>query len=277
MSLRAFVSENIISTNIALQAPLALRELTIYSPLQKFPQSSAAQLTHIEKIVVKQSNLKYLPEEFCLLRSLKYLDLSLSKLLQKLPYSFGDLTNLQHLDLSDTSSLQMLPNSFGCLTNLQHLDLSLSLSLQMLPNSFGNLSCLKHLNLRNCSNLTMSNKTFAKISSLEYLNLSGCAGVDVIPPLVAHQPSLEELYLVNTRLQEFPGDIGNLSSLELFRVESPFLNPSYQKRDDVRRFWQKPSEKPNHTRNVVCNSCFRFYWQETVSRETKQFLLAVSG
>jgi hypothetical protein len=42
-------------------------------------------------------------------------------------------------------------------------------------------------------------------------------------PQVAHQQSLEKLYLLYTSLQELPGDIGNLSSLEQFIVGSPFL------------------------------------------------------
>jgi hypothetical protein len=77
--------------SIALQAPLQLRELTIDSPLLKFPKS-IGQLKHIKKMVVVQlSNLKSLPEEFCDLRSLKYLTLSGAQLLQMLPNSFGYL------------------------------------------------------------------------------------------------------------------------------------------------------------------------------------------
>lgn len=184
------------------QAPLELRELNINSPLLEFPKSIGL-LKHIEKIVVTYElpefiNLRTLPKEFCLLRSLKYL----------------------HLSCPDMESL---PDSFGYLTNLEHLHLSCSKSLRVLPNSFGNLTRLKHLNLQRCFNLTMSEEIFANIRMLEYLELSGCKKVEVLPTQVVHQSSLQVLRLFNTCLKKLPRDIGKLSSLEFLSLESPFL------------------------------------------------------
>lgn len=184
------------------QAPLQLRELNIDSPLLEFPKS-IGQLKHIEKIVVTYGlpdfiELRALPEEFCQLRSLKYLHLTC-------PY------------------VELLPDSFGYLTNIQHLHLSHFKRLRMLPNSFRNLIQLKHLNLQSCFNLTLSEETFANISTLEYLELSGCKKLEILPPYVTHQPSLQVLRLFNTRLKELPSDIGKLSSLELLSLESPLL------------------------------------------------------
>lgn len=184
------------------QVPLELRELNIDSPLLEFPKS-IGQLKHIEKIVVTYGlpefiELRALPEEFCHLRSLKYLHLS-------------------------CPHMQLLPDSFGYLTNLQHLHLSRSKSLRMLPNSFRNLIHLKYLNLQSCFNLTMSEETFGNINTLEYLELSGCKKLEILPAQVTHQQSLQVIRLFNTRLKELPSDIGNLSSLEFLSLESPLL------------------------------------------------------
>lgn len=66
-------------------------------------------------------------------------------------------------------------------------------------------------------------------------------------------------------------------SIQKFQYNVLSYAPSYQKRDNVHCFWQKPLEKRNHARNVICNGCFRFHGQETISHETKQFLLIVSS
>ena len=74
-----------------MQAPLQLRELEIYAPLQNIPES-IGQLKHLERIVVTRGG------EFC-------------PLLKHLPESLGDLTNLEHIDLSYCGNLERLPNS----------------------------------------------------------------------------------------------------------------------------------------------------------------------
>jgi Leucine-rich repeat (LRR) protein len=184
------------------QAPLELRELYISSSLLKFPKS-IGQLKHIEKIVVDFrgiGQLKALPEEFCGLRSLKYLHLTHQHSMERLPASFGHLTNLQHLDLSH------------CMT------------LRMLPNTFSHLIRLKYLNLRNCFNLTMSDETFDYISTLEYLELSKCHSIKVLPLQVAYQTSMEEIHLLSMiHLKELPEDIENLCNLEVLSIGSPLL------------------------------------------------------
>lgn len=175
------------------QGPLLLRELNIRAPISKFPKS-IGQLKHIEKIVVNYSSFgtltfQTLPDEFCHLSSLKY------------------------LQLKPCSSMMLLPDSFGNLTNLQHLDLSCASSLQMLPNSFGNLTRLKHLDLSDCSNLVFSNGIFGNISTLQCLILTNCHSVNELPPLT-RQIFLEYLDLSGTNLKELPRGLEVLSNLE---------------------------------------------------------------
>lgn len=197
------------------QAPLQLRELRIYAPLSSIPKS-IGQLKHLEQIFIfsMQVNLEILPEEFCLLRSLKFLKLGLCSKLKSLPDSFGDLTNLEHLDLSQAENLERLPNSFGKLIRLKYLDLS------------------------RCSNLTISSETLGNIRTLQHLNLFWCEKIEVLPPQVAHQRSLAVLRLMCTNIKELPVALGDLSDLELLEIGSPDLHslpPSLCKLKNLKR------------------------------------------
>lgn len=176
------------------QAPLQLRELKIWAPsFSNFPRS-LGQLKQLEKITIFQALIKTVPEEFCDLRSLKY------------------------LELIKCSKMMSLPDSFGNLTNLQHLDFSGALSLQMLPKSFGNLTRLEHLGLRDCCSLTFSNETFGNITTLEHIDISGCGSVTELPPQVAHQLSLQILDVCKTNLKELPSGIGDVCKLEALEL-----------------------------------------------------------
>lgn len=176
------------------QAPLQLRELKIWAPsFSNFPRS-IGQLKQLEKITIFQALIKTVPEEFCDLRSLKY------------------------LELIKCSKMMSLPDSFGNLTNLHYIDLSGALSLQLLPKSFGNLTRLEHLGLRDCSSLTFSNETFGNITTLEHIDISGCGSVTELPPQVAHQRSLQILNVCKTNLKELPSGIGDVCKLEALEL-----------------------------------------------------------
>jgi Leucine-rich repeat (LRR) protein len=188
------------------QAPVQLRELTIWAPLSAFPRS-IWQLKNLEKIVLhhdpelqsERVTFQTLPDEFCDLHSLKYLELKWCVFLSKLPDSFGNLSNLQYMVLQG------------------------ALRLQTLPNTFGNLRRLKHLCFSNCWSLTISNGTLENISTLEYLDVSYCPNVKELSPQVAHPKSLQTLYLKNTNMKELPGCIGDLCNLEILGLEGDSL------------------------------------------------------
>eukprot|EP00253_Pinus_taeda_P008855 PITA_08855 len=179
------------------EAPLQLRELRVWadSSFSKFPKS-IGQLKYLEKITISGAPkmLKSLPEEFCELHCLKYLDLGNFKKITSLPDSFGRLTRLQHINLHDAESLRRLPESFG------------------------NLTQLKSLELRGCSILAFSGTTLGNITTLEYLNISYCHNVTELPTQVEHQLSLKELHMGGDRLEELPSWIGNLCNLEILQL-----------------------------------------------------------
>lgn len=176
------------------QAPLQLRELVIDSPLSKLPENIGL-LEDLELIVLRNTNLKSLPQSFGNLKKLKYLDLSHSPSLQKLPNSLGNLRNLEHLDLSCCNSLQELPNSFGELAQLKHLDLSRSFSLKTLPNSFGGLTNLEHLNLSYSQSLPELPNSFSHLTQLKRLDLSNSSSLQKLPESFANLNQLDYLDL----------------------------------------------------------------------------------
>jgi len=189
------------------QVPLQLRELNISAPLSSIPKT-IGQLKLLEKIVIFHALLKSLPDEFCNLRSLKF------------------------LELRDCSRMMLLPESFGKLTNLQHINLSYASALQTLPLSFGKLIRLKHLDLTNCGNLTISNGNITRldyldlsnITTLEYMNLSGCKKVNELPSGIGDLYNLETLAFGSDLLKVLPVSVGFLESLtDLSLSDLPIL------------------------------------------------------
>jgi Leucine-rich repeat (LRR) protein len=175
------------------QSPWQLRQLDIVSPLSKLPKS-IGRLRHLERIVLKESKLKTLPDEF------------------------SDLRSLRRFELTNCSMLKSLPDSFGDLLNLEYIDLSYSSDLQMLPNSFGHLIRLKYLNLSYCRSLTMSSRALKNISTLEYINFSYCYKIEELPLQVAKQMFLVQLYLIGTNLKELPSAFGELTKLQMLDI-----------------------------------------------------------
>ncbi|KAH9288589.1 hypothetical protein KI387_032706, partial [Taxus chinensis] len=188
-----------------LQAPVQLRELVIFKckKFKRFPKSLGS-LKHLKKIVVSGgSDVRSLPEEFCLLQSLEHLQLRCGKL-SSLPGHFGDLRNLRHLDLSGCSELSTLPISFNKLTLLHYLNFSWCNKLTFNLES-GNLDILENM------------------AKLEYLNLSGCWKLKELPRHITNQASLRELNVRDTRLRGIPINIGQLSKLRVMEIGSHLL------------------------------------------------------
>ncbi|GLJ14735.1 hypothetical protein SUGI_0238820 [Cryptomeria japonica] len=179
----------------SVEAPMQLRVLIISScsKLKRFPKS-IGYLKNLKKISISSCNVKRLPEEFCHLQSLEYLQLQYCERLSSLPTSFGHLTNLRHLDLR------------GCLV------------LRMLPDSCKHLTLLQHLDLQECEEFTLQSDILENMSKLEYLNLNECTQLEELPRHTTNQASLSELYLNETRLREPPINIGQLNKLRVMEI-----------------------------------------------------------
>lgn len=85
--------------------------------------------------------LQVLPESFCKLSKLRYLNLSYFMRLDKIPSSFGGL-KLQSLDISSAVSLNALPDSIADLTTLSNFE-----AIAVTPNVIASIQKIqKHLN-----------------------------------------------------------------------------------------------------------------------------------
>ncbi|KAH9288773.1 hypothetical protein KI387_032890 [Taxus chinensis] len=211
----------------ATDAPLQLRELLLtWCPnFKEFPRSIGL-LKHLKILRCGGSTMMSLPEEFCSLQSLQYLQLLSCTNLSSLPRHFGNLTNLRHLDLSGCSNLSSLPSRFGDLTNLQLLHMDWCIQLRTLPVSFKQLTLLQYLNFNWCSELTIESQNLdilENMTRLQYLNFSGCTSMEDLPRHIDNGVSLKELYLTGTRIREVPANIGQLRKLEILTVGSDSL------------------------------------------------------
>ena len=101
--------------------------------------------THVRVLQLRYCVLNFSLENLCLLKQLRYLDLS-SITLTNLPKEIGSLLELVYLDLSSNWDLRVLPNSIGMLVNLQTLELSRT-GLKELPRTIGSLTKLEILGL----------------------------------------------------------------------------------------------------------------------------------
>ncbi|GLJ34586.1 hypothetical protein SUGI_0695640 [Cryptomeria japonica] len=182
-------------------APLQLRRLVVSecTGFKKLP-SSIGCLSHLKKLVVSgQIQMRNLPSDFCLLKSLEHLKL-------------------------DCPELSSLPSDFGNLTNLRHLQLSSCKEMKILPVSFKELILLQHFHLSNCGKLTLEPDIFENMSKLEYVNFYRCKQLEELPAHITNQVSLGELHLYGCeRLREVPVNICQMSKLRMLEIGSKLL------------------------------------------------------
>ncbi|GLJ34299.1 hypothetical protein SUGI_0689260 [Cryptomeria japonica] len=195
-----------------------LKRLWDPSPTFEFP----AQLRELN--VVKCRQFAAMPPGIESLECLEKITLDKNLSLKKLPKQFCQLKSLVYLKLRKCEGLTSLPDCFGQLTNLQHLDLSGSQHLSSLPASFGLLIQLKTLDVRNCRNLIIQEDIFGEIKTIEELNFENCKNLRRLPTQTTLQGSLVKLNLLGTKLEVFPENIAQLTSLQELQVGSSSLS-----------------------------------------------------
>ncbi|XP_058079894.1 putative disease resistance RPP13-like protein 1 [Magnolia sinica] len=89
-------------------------------------------------------SIKELPSSIVLLKHLRYLDLSYSKIVE-LPESVTLLRNLQTLNLNQCWELARLPRGMGKLVSLRHLEIEGTTKLKYLPEGLGRISSFRTL------------------------------------------------------------------------------------------------------------------------------------
>ncbi|KAH9289025.1 hypothetical protein KI387_033142, partial [Taxus chinensis] len=214
----------------SLRVPVLLRELAIYDcgEFRRLPRSIGC-LKHLRKIVVQQwhlrktavqlhSRVRNLPEEICLLQSLEHLVLMESSM-SSLPNNFGHLTNLRYLDLRDCFELRTLPATFKQLTLLQHLDLEGCKKLTLNLNILENMTKLQYLKLSGCWELKDLPFPITNPASLGKLHLWDTR-LRELPIKIGQLSKLREMSLGSPLSTSLPTSIGNLSSLTSLRIDN---------------------------------------------------------
>ncbi|KAL2334689.1 hypothetical protein Fmac_015902 [Flemingia macrophylla] len=174
------------------------------------------------------------------MKSLRYLDLSLSGFMGLIPHHLGNLSNLQHLNLGYNYALQIDNlNWISRLSSVEYLDLSFA-NLQKdadwlqgnrlsgeLPYSLGHLKHLEILDLSNNTIICPIPSSFANLSSLKTLNLAHNRLNGTIPKSFGILKSLQVLNLgANSLTGDMPVTLGSLSNLVTLDLSSNLLDGS---------------------------------------------------
>ncbi|KAM0023272.1 putative leucine-rich repeat domain superfamily [Helianthus debilis subsp. tardiflorus] len=151
--------------------------------------NSVGNLDKLVKLDLEEcKNLKSLPNSMCRLKSLEELNIGKCAKLKGLPHQLGNLKSLKSLDASN-AGIKRLPDSIGCLIRLESLTLSGCKKLKKLPTSICNLT------------------------SVSVLHLERCSSLEKFPDELGDWKGLSGIYASNTRINQLPDSIGNLSDL----------------------------------------------------------------
>jgi len=152
-----------------------------------------------------------IPESFCTLTNLKYLEFSagVGFGIKSLPDSIGNLTKLTELNIHN-NQLTSLPDSLGNLTNLTELNIHNN-QLTSLPDSMRNLTKLQVLIISQ-NKLTSLSDSIGKLTNLTNLSIYDNQ-LTRLPDSIGNLTKLANFILCANKLFELPDSIGNLTNL----------------------------------------------------------------
>ncbi|XP_042477141.1 disease resistance protein RPV1-like [Macadamia integrifolia] len=172
---------------------------------------SIGDLKSLVTLYLDGTKIEELPNNICMLSSLKDLRLNQCLSLKSLPESIGDLKSLVTLYL-DGTKIEELPNNICMLSSLEVLSLSQCSSLKSLPESIGDLKSLVTLSL-NSTKIEELPNNICMLSSLIDLSLHQCS-LKSLPESIGDLKSLVTFYLNGTKIEELPNNICMLSYLK---------------------------------------------------------------
>jgi hypothetical protein len=155
--------------------------------LKNLPEE-IGNLSSLNKLNLRHSDITSLPTYIGKLQNLKEIDLSRTGKLKNLPEEIGNLSNLNKFELC-FSKIRSLPTSIGKLQNLKEIDLSGTSQLENLPEEFGNLSSLNKLNLRSSKIRSLPTSMY-RLHNLRAVCPPENTGNDILKILVENLPLL---------------------------------------------------------------------------------------
>ncbi|KAD6454800.1 hypothetical protein E3N88_09506 [Mikania micrantha] len=123
-----------------------LTALTLEGCIPEVPKD-LWKLESLEQLTFSIKEINHLPDNICMLKHLKYLDLKSCWLLEQLPMDLGGLECLEELHLTDCISLRDIPDSICKMKFLKNLHLPYCIQVEKLPEELGRLECLNLLDI----------------------------------------------------------------------------------------------------------------------------------
>ncbi|KAD6454844.1 hypothetical protein E3N88_09550 [Mikania micrantha] len=123
-----------------------LSALTLEGCIPEVPKD-LWKLESLEQLTLSMKEIKHLPDNICMLKHLKSLDLKSCEHLEQLPMDLGGLECLEELHLTDCVSLRDIPDSICKMKFLKNLHLTYCIQVEKLPEELGRIECLKLLNI----------------------------------------------------------------------------------------------------------------------------------
>ncbi len=178
--------------------------LMLYRTRDKLDSLPAAigQLVNLQRLHIKNQNIKVLPPELFELKGLKVLSIVYTPI-EHLPKAIEKLDRLEHLEISK-AGLKTIPNEIGQLASLEVLEIVHN-QLQAVPSVISALSSLKSLALTG-NEIQEIPVAFEFPGDLRYLAL-GNNQIAAFAPQAFALDSLQSLYLGRNRLTDFPPDL----------------------------------------------------------------------
>ncbi|KAL8239925.1 hypothetical protein R6Q59_016492 [Mikania micrantha] len=110
---------NLESFSVSICSLKHLTALKLSGSIPELPKD-LWKLGSLEKLTLCMDKIKHLPDNICMLKHLKYLELRSCRLLEQLPMDLGGLECLEELRLTDCTSLRDLPDNIWCLITVTY-------------------------------------------------------------------------------------------------------------------------------------------------------------
>ncbi|XP_023767544.1 disease resistance protein RPV1 [Lactuca sativa] len=190
-----------------------LRELKLQGSIPEVPKD-LDQLQCLETLHIScTNNIRHLPDNICMLKHLKSLELS-CRFLEKLPKDLDRLECLEKLTLS-SEKIKDIPDCIFMLKHLQSLELSCQF-LEKLPEDLGQLECLRKLSLSSEKIKDIPDSIYM-LKHLESLELS-CQFLEKLPEDLGRLEGLKKLTLSSEKIKDLPDSICMLKHLESLQL-----------------------------------------------------------
>lgn len=171
-------------------------------------------MENLTELVIDGINIQIVPQEWCNLKKLKVLSVTLAPN-ATIPKGIFDLHNLNVLKLTNLAYSETI-NDVYKLTELTNLKLT-NCDLNIFPDIF---NCLKLEKIKfNNNNISIVPDKIGNLVNLKSLNISSNA-ISSIPTSIGSLTNLQRLDLSNNTLCDLPASMSNLINLEMLNLNN---------------------------------------------------------